>query len=87
MIVQCPQGHLLREVSRERVIEVVEDVVYTMQTIKKFNREGSECMEEVRMPEFVEREVEIELFHLRCDLCGTSETVRHEPCGVGSRLA
>jgi hypothetical protein len=87
MTERCPQGHLLREVSRVRVREVVEDVVYTMQTIKKFNREGAESMEDVRIPEFVEREVEIDEVRYACDRCGTSESVRRPAKGPGPEPA
>jgi hypothetical protein len=59
----------VREVSRKRIRETVEEVVYVIQKIKKFNREGAENMETAKVPEFVEREVEVDLVHLVCDQC------------------
>ena len=79
MAPQCPQGHPLREVARERVREIVEDVVYRIQKIKKFNREGAENLETVKIPEFVEREVEVDLVQYACDQCGTTVTAREGP--------
>lgn len=73
---QCNAGHALREVSRVRRRETVEDVVYMMKKIKKFNREGSETIEEVRMPEFVERQVEVDVVEYACDACGTTQSAR-----------
>jgi hypothetical protein len=73
---QCPNGHELRELSREQTREVVEDVVYKVQKIKKFNREGAENMETVKIPEFVEREVEVALVHYGCDQCHWTTTIR-----------
>ena len=73
---QCRQGHELRETHRQRVRETVEDVVYVTRTIKKFNRQGAENMEAVRVPEFVEVEVEVDLVEYVCDKCNTSQTVR-----------
>jgi hypothetical protein len=79
MATHCPKGHLLREVSRDRVLETVEDVVYKIQKIKKFNREGSENMETIKVPEFIERQVEVELVRYACDQCGSTEVVRETP--------
>jgi hypothetical protein len=73
---ECPQGHPLRETSRRRVRELVEDVIYKIQRIKKFNREGSETMETVKIPEFVEHEVDVEIVDYACDECGTTHTIR-----------
>jgi uncharacterized UBP type Zn finger protein len=78
MTQHCPQGHPLREVARKRIRETVEDVVYVIQKIKKFNREGSENMETVKVPEFVEREFEMDVVEYVCDQCGTTQTVREE---------
>lgn len=72
----CDKGHPLREIARQRVRETVEEVVYVEQLIKKFNREGAENMEKVRIPEFVEREVEVDLVKCACDACGTEQVVR-----------
>ncbi len=71
----CP----LRPVSRERHTEIVEDVIYVEQKIKKFDREGSERIELAKMPEFVEREVEFFRVTYRCDACGHCEPVRENP--------
>jgi uncharacterized UBP type Zn finger protein len=79
----CPKGHPLREVSRDRVRETVEDVVYVIQKIKKFNREGAENMETVKIPEFVERAVDVDLVRYACDQCGSTETVRENPAAAG----
>jgi hypothetical protein len=76
MVRNCPAGHPLREVSRERILETTEEVVYKIQKIKKFNREGSENMETVRIPEFIERQVEVELIRYACDQCGSTDVVR-----------
>ncbi len=80
----CSQGHLLREVARQRECEVIEDVVYVEQTIKKFNREGAENLEIVKIPEFLEREVEFDLVEYICDICNTTQTLRQD-LGDGSR--
>jgi hypothetical protein len=76
MAAQCANGHPYREVSRSRVRETVEDVVYVTQTIKKFNREGAENMETVRIPEFVERDVEVYVVQYACDECCTTVVMR-----------
>jgi len=72
----CPQGHPLHEAFRRQIQETVEDVVYVIQKIKKFNREGAENMETVKIPEFVERAVEVDLVEYVCDQCGWTLTVR-----------
>jgi len=72
----CPNGHSLREVSRRRVQETVEDVIYVTQLIKKFNREGSEAMESVKIPEFVERVVQLDTVEYVCDACNLTQVVR-----------
>jgi uncharacterized UBP type Zn finger protein len=82
MTLQCPKGHPFREISRSRVRETVEDVIYVTQTIKKFNREGSENMETVRIPEFVERVVEVDIVVYACDECNETETVREPVAGT-----
>jgi len=78
MAVHCPQGHPVRETSRNRIREVVEEVVYKIQKIKKFNREGAENMETVKIPEFVEHQVELDVVQYACAQCDWSETVREK---------
>ena len=56
--------------------ERVEDVVYTKQKIKHFNREGSEFWKEVEMPDFVECEVEVDLVEYVCEGCQKRHQVR-----------
>jgi hypothetical protein len=79
MAAQCPKGHPLREISRNRTRETIEEVVYKIQKIKKFNREGAENMETVKIPEFVDRVVEVDLVQYVCDQCGSTLTVREDP--------
>jgi len=66
----------MREDSRQRIRETVEDVVYVVQTIKKFNREGAENLEQIRIPEFVPRDVEVDIVNLVCDTCGAVDSAR-----------
>ena len=68
----------MREVSRKRVSEVIEEVIYVEQKIKKFDREGSETIELARMPEFVEREIEYHAVTFGCDACGHREVIRED---------
>jgi hypothetical protein len=72
--VDCP----LREISRERATEVIEEVIYVEQKIKKFDREGSETIELAKMPEFVEREIEYHMVTFGCDACGHRSVIRDE---------
>ena len=74
-------GKRWREVSRDRVRETIEDVTYVEQTIKKFNREGSENMEKIRIPEFTTREIDVDLVTYVCDETNEVRTV-HEPVEV-----
>jgi hypothetical protein len=76
MTVQCPKGHAAREVTRKRVRETIEEVVYKIQKIKKFNREGAENMETVKIPEFVERPTDVDVVEYVCDECGWADSVR-----------
>src|SRR5947209_6093214 len=87
VMAECPHGHPLHEVSRRCVRELVEDVVYKIQRIKKFNREGAETMETVKIPEFVEREVDVEIIDYVCDECGTTHTIRTaQPAAPDARI-
>lgn len=72
----CQSSENVREVSRQQVRETIEDVVYVEQKIKKFNREGAENMEIVRIPEFEERDVTFDLVEYRCQSCGWTQAVR-----------
>ena len=77
-------GKVWREIARERKRETVEDVVYVEQTIKKFNREGSENMETARIPEFVEREVEVDIVTYRCEETNETKEVRENEETISS---
>ena len=71
----CP----LRPSARERKTEMMERVVYVERLIKKFDREGSESMEQMRIPEFVEEATDVEFVTYSCDACGHQVTVRENP--------
>jgi hypothetical protein len=73
---KCDSSDQVSEVSRQQVRETIEDVIYVEQKIKKFNREGSENMETIRIPEFEEREVCVDLVEYQCAGCGWKQTVR-----------
>lgn len=73
---QCESSDHVQEVSRAQARETIEEVVYVEQKIKKFNREGAENMETIRIPEFEEREVSVDLVKYTCESCGWSQTVR-----------
>ncbi len=72
----CQSDQNVHEISRRQVRETVEDVIYVEQKIKKFNREGSESMETVRIPEFQERDVSVDLVEYQCQTCGGSQAAR-----------
>lgn len=71
----CQSEESVEEVSRQQIQEMREDVVYVEQRIKKFNREGAENMEIIKIPEFEERLVSLDLVAYKCK-CGWSQTVR-----------
>lgn len=77
-IQNCKNGHPMKEASRERIHETVEDVVYVKQRIKHFNREGSEFWAETEVPDLVEREVVIDRISLVCEQCDDVATVDAE---------
>lgn len=78
----CQSDDRVSEVSRRRVRETIEDVVYVEQKIKKFNREGSENMETIRVPEFEERTVDVDLVEYRCESCGQNFATRENELAV-----
>ena len=67
---QCSNGHWMQEVARRRTQANREEVVYVMQRIKHFNREGSEYWTEIKVPDLLERTVEVDLVEYRCVQCG-----------------
>ena len=73
---QCESHAQVQELSRQRIRETIENVVYVEQRIKKFNREGSENMEVIRIPEFEEQLVEVDIVEYNCSQCGYSFTQR-----------
>ena len=73
---RCSNGHPLTEVSRNTLRETVEEVVYSKQKIKHFDRHGSEFWDEIEVPDIVEREVEVIEIAYRCAECGEQKTVR-----------
>lgn len=73
---RCKDGHEMRVVSETRVRETVEDVVYVTKKIKRFNREGSENMQQSQVPEFVTREVDVDRIEYRCEQCFETQVVR-----------
>lgn len=74
----CSKGEPMREVSRRRISETTEEVVYVRQRIKHFTREGSEFWAEVDIPDLIEKTVEVDIVEYRCDNCQETATVRVE---------
>lgn len=74
----CSNGHDMQERSRTRSKETVEEVVYTKQKIKHFNREGSEFWAETSIPDLVEKTVEFDNIEYECVACNESKTVKEE---------
>lgn len=74
----CSNGHEMREESRTRHRETVEEVVYTVQKIKHFDRHGSEFWAETNIPDLVEKVVEYDQVQFLCDACGEEKLVRED---------
>jgi len=70
--------HPLREISRKRFVETVEDVAYVKRRIKQFTREGAEHWGEIEIPEVVERKVQLEEIEYVCDQCDERKTIKIE---------
>jgi|TARA_B100001964_G_scaffold241184_1_gene312905 hypothetical protein len=68
----------MNESSRSRTIERVEEVVYTKQKIKHFDRNGSEFWQETNVPDLVEKEVKLDSVVYVCAICGETQTVTEE---------
>ena len=68
----------MREHARSRHKEIIEDVVYTKQKIKHFDRNGSEYWAETNIPDLVEKTVEFDKVEYICEPCDERQTVKEE---------
>ena len=75
-MIRCTKGHEARVVSTRRELETVEDIGYTKERIKHFDREGSEFWAEIDVPVLVERTHEVEVIVYACNECGEERTLR-----------
>ena len=77
-MVLCSNGHSMSEVSRKRISETIEEVVYNKQKIKHFDRNGSEYWAEVSVPDIHEKQVEVDRIEYRCDQCNETKMINEE---------
>jgi hypothetical protein len=68
----------MNEVSRTRIRKTVEEVVYVKERIKHFDREGSEYWAEVKVPDVVEKELDVIRIAYSCIECGESKVIEEE---------
>ncbi len=74
----CSQGHEMEETGRSRETTTIEEVVYVKERIKHFNREGSEYWADMKIPDLVEKEVEIEHIQYCCPQCNEEKTINEQ---------
>lgn len=74
----CSHGHEMKEAKRSRVTATVEEVVYVQERIKHFDRNGSEYWAEMKIPDLIEKQVEVDRVIYTCEACNEQKTVDKE---------